>query len=105
MTLFAARICAILTLICFRATSSGLAKESAKFDLQTATIADISRAMNQGALSSEQLVTLSLARITAYGPQFTDTKLLGLGYAFEQATHALRQPVTTPALAGERFGY
>ena len=36
------------------------------FELTTATIADINRAFDSGALSSEQLVQLSLARIAAY---------------------------------------
>ncbi len=42
------------------------------FELTTATIADINKAFDSGALSSEQLVELSLARIAAYdetGPQ------------------------------------
>jgi amidase len=38
---------------------------STDFNLETATIADINRAMDEGALSSEQLVRLSLARIKA----------------------------------------
>jgi hypothetical protein len=41
---------------------------STDFNLETATIADIHRAMDEGALSSEQLVSLSLARIKAYEP-------------------------------------
>ena len=35
------------------------------------------------------------------GPAFSDGKLLGLGYSFEQATHARRRPVHAPALPGE----
>jgi amidase len=35
------------------------------------------------------------------GQAFSEGKLLGLGYAFEQATHARRRPVNTPALPGE----
>jgi Asp-tRNA(Asn)/Glu-tRNA(Gln) amidotransferase A subunit family amidase len=38
----------------------------ATFDLQTATLADINAAMDAGALSSEKLVGLYLARIAAY---------------------------------------
>lgn len=38
------------------------------FDLETATVADINRAIDAGALSSERLVELSLARIAAYEP-------------------------------------
>ena len=37
------------------------------------------------------------------GPEFAEMKLLAFGYAFEQATHALRQPATTPPLPGDRF--
>lgn len=35
------------------------------------------------------------------GPAFSEGKLLGLGYSFEQLTHARRRPVHTPALPGE----
>ena len=38
-------------------------------------------------------VTLSF-----FGPAFSEPKLFALGYAFEQATHAIRRPVHTPAL-------
>jgi amidase len=37
--------------------------------------------------------------VSFFGPAFSEPKLLALGYSFEQATHALRRPVTTPALA------
>ncbi len=40
-----------------------------RFDLETATIADINRAMDGGGLTSEQLVKLSLARVAAYEPK------------------------------------
>ena len=49
------------------------------FELTTATIADINRAFDSGALSSEQLVQLSLARIAAYddaGPKLNAVLLL-----------------------------
>jgi|HubBroStandDraft_1064217.scaffolds.fasta_scaffold40452_3 amidase len=46
-----------------------IVKSNTDFDLQTATIADINQAMEKGALSSEQLVKLSLARIVAYEPE------------------------------------
>ncbi len=39
--------------------------------------------------------------ISLLGPAFSEARLLGLGYAFEQATRARRDPVTTPALPGE----
>jgi Asp-tRNA(Asn)/Glu-tRNA(Gln) amidotransferase A subunit family amidase len=35
------------------------------------------------------------------GRQFSEGKLLALGYAFEQATHHRRPPMTTPPLPGE----
>ena len=35
------------------------------------------------------------------GRAFSEPRLLGLGYSFEQATHARRRPVHTPALPGE----
>jgi amidase len=39
------------------------------------------------------------------GPAFSEPRLLALGYSFEQAIPARRLPVTTPALAGEKFDY
>jgi amidase len=39
--------------------------------------------------------------ISFFGPAFSEPKLLALGYSFEQATHARRLPVHTPALAGD----
>ncbi|MEO8680952.1 MAG: amidase family protein [Vicinamibacterales bacterium] len=39
--------------------------------------------------------------ISFLGPAFSEPKLLGLGYAFEQATKARRRPVNTPLLPGE----
>lgn len=38
------------------------------------------------------------------GRAFSEGKLIGLGYAFEQATKARRRPVHTPALPGETIG-
>jgi len=38
--------------------------------------------------------------ISFFGTAFSEPKLLGLGYSFEQATHAIRRPVHTPALPG-----
>ncbi len=38
--------------------------------------------------------------ISFLGTAFNEPKLLALGYSFEQATHALRRPVHTPALPG-----
>jgi amidase len=35
------------------------------------------------------------------GVAFSEGRLLALGYAFEQATHAIRTPVSAPPLAGE----
>ncbi len=39
--------------------------------------------------------------ISFFGLAFSEEKLLSLGYSFEQATHARRRPVHTPALKGE----
>jgi len=39
--------------------------------------------------------------ISFFGPAFSEPKLIALGYSFEQATHARRRPVHTPAVAGE----
>ena len=39
--------------------------------------------------------------ISFMGPAFSESKLIALGYSFEQATHARRLPVNTPKLAGE----
>lgn len=39
--------------------------------------------------------------ISFFGPAFSEPKLLGYGYDFEQATHALVHPKSTPAIAGE----
>ena len=39
--------------------------------------------------------------ISFFGPAFSEPKLLALGYSFEQATHARRLPVHTPARPGE----
>ncbi|PTY07883.1 glutamyl-tRNA amidotransferase [Opitutaceae bacterium EW11] len=43
--------------------------------------------------------------ISFFGTAFSEPKLLALGYAFEQATHALRTPVNAPALPGETITY
>ena len=40
--------------------------------------------------------------ISFVGRAFTEGKIIGLGYAFEQATKARRLPVHTPALPGEK---
>ena len=39
--------------------------------------------------------------LSFFGPAFSEPKLLALGYGFEQATHARRRPVHTPARPGE----
>ncbi|MGC4071492.1 MAG: amidase family protein [Nibricoccus sp.] len=46
--------------------SLGTTARAANFDLQTATIEDINKAFDAGALTSEKLVSLYLARIDAY---------------------------------------
>lgn len=53
-----------------------------------------------GVTASKLPVTLSFL-----GPAFSEPRLLGLAYSFEQATHARVSPPTTPALAGEKIAY
>jgi len=43
--------------------------------------------------------------ISFFGPAFSEPKLLGYAYAYEQATHHRVSPSTTPALPGEKFDY
>ena len=43
--------------------------------------------------------------ISFFGPAFSEPKLLGLAFAYEQATHARRTPVSTPPLPGETITY
>jgi amidase len=43
--------------------------------------------------------------ISFFGRAWSEPRLLALGYAYEQATHAIRTPVHAPPLAGERFEY
>ncbi len=42
--------------------------------------------------------------ISFFGPAFTESRLLALGYGFEQTTHARRPPMNTPPLPGEAVG-
>lgn len=50
-------------------SSPATSRGARTFDFQTATIADINRAMDAGALTSERLVHMSLNRIKAYDPR------------------------------------
>jgi len=43
--------------------------------------------------------------ISFFGPAFSEPRLLAYGYAYEQATHHLALPASTPALPGEKFDY
>ena len=43
--------------------------------------------------------------VSFFGPAFSEPKLLGYGYDFEQATKAIKQPKYTPALASDVIGY
>lgn len=43
--------------------------------------------------------------ISFFGPAFSEGKLLGYGYDFEQATKARVLPITTPILSGETINY
>lgn len=42
--------------------------------------------------------------LSFFGPAFSEARLLGLGYAFEQLTRVRRDPAHAPALPGERIG-
>jgi amidase len=43
--------------------------------------------------------------ISFFGPAFSEPKLLGYGYDFEQATHAIVHPKSTPGMAGETIEF
>jgi amidase len=43
--------------------------------------------------------------ISFFGPAFSESKLLGYGYDFEQATKAIVLPKFTPALASDTFAF
>lgn len=43
--------------------------------------------------------------ISFFGPAYSEPRLLGYAYAYEQATHRRISPATTPALPGEKFDY
>ncbi|WP_028079627.1 amidase family protein [Solimonas soli] len=43
--------------------------------------------------------------VSFFGPAWSEPKLLGYGYDFEQATHAIRLPKNTPALPGDQISY
>ncbi|HTE41541.1 MAG TPA: amidase family protein [Steroidobacteraceae bacterium] len=43
--------------------------------------------------------------ISFFGPAYSEPRLLGYAYAYEQATHHIALPSTTPALKGEKFKY
>ncbi len=43
--------------------------------------------------------------ISFFGPAWSEPKLLGYGYDFEQATHALVEPKYTPAMPGDLINY
>src|SRR5262249_591663 len=41
--------------------------------------------------------------LSFFGPAFSESRLLALGYSFEQTTHARRRPVHAPARPGEQL--
>jgi len=43
--------------------------------------------------------------ISFLGPAYSEPRLLGYAYSYEQATHHRVSPTTTPPLPGERFDY
>lgn len=53
-----------------------------------------------GLTSDKMPVTISF-----FGPAFSEPKLLAYAYSYEQATHHIVSPSTTPALPGEKFDY
>jgi amidase len=53
-----------------------------------------------GLTSDKMPVTISF-----FGPAYSEPRLLGYAYAFEQATHRRVSPSTTPPLPGEKFDY
>jgi amidase len=53
-----------------------------------------------GVTSDKMPVTISF-----FGPAYSEPKLLGYAYAYEQATHHRVSPSTTPPLPGEKFNY
>jgi len=48
-----------------------------------------------------RLVGLASITVSFLGPAFSDGQLIGLAYAFEQATHHRRPPASTPPLPGD----
>jgi len=64
-----ARRLAFTLVAALAATVGTLSTSAASFDLRTATLEDINRAYDAGALSAEKLLTLYLARIAAYDRQ------------------------------------
>ena len=59
----------VMALLVLAQPLQAVGQPRASLDLETATVADLDRAMDAGALTSEQLVRLSLARIAAYEPK------------------------------------
>jgi len=53
-----------------------------------------------GVTSDKMPVTISF-----FGPAFSEPKLLAYAYSYEQATHHIVSPSTTPPLPGEKFDY
>ena len=72
-------------------------------DLQT-SIANVAQfpdvIVPAGVTEDKMPVTISFI-----GPAYSEPKLLGYAYAYEQATHHRVSPSTTPALPGEKFDY
>jgi amidase len=62
-----ARFCSLVIVVTTLAFA--VSTRAATFDLSTATLSDINAAIDAGALSSEKLVSLYLARIEAYDKQ------------------------------------
>ncbi|HET7923829.1 MAG TPA: amidase family protein [Rhodanobacteraceae bacterium] len=89
------QVCKWLMLLA--ALPAAAAEKSTTFDLATATIADINAAIDAGALSSERLVELYLARIAAYdrqGPKLNSVITLN-EHALDEARALDRERLAT----------
>jgi hypothetical protein len=62
-------LCILLSLVVLASIACSARSGAAELDLSTATLAELQAAMDKGALTSERLVELYLARIDAYDPK------------------------------------
>ena len=88
-----------LVLVAVLALSCSSIARAERFDLETATIADITAAIDAGALSSERV------GLQFFGRSFDDLRVLKIAYGYEHVSKKRRSPASTPALPGESFEY